>query len=105
MVFLLCKSLEVTYGFVKNLRNLNIYYFAFNEPKNDTKNHHFVCKTAENEQQLLRQNYFRSRHPQLLSFPGTSEDRFEPHFAYLRALLNIFEQNEWQIRFSQPILL
>ena len=39
MVFLLRKSPEVTYGLLK----------TFNEPKNDTKNHHFVCKTVENE--------------------------------------------------------
>ena len=25
----------------------------------------------------------------------------KPHFAYFRPFLNIFEQNEWQIRFSQ----
>ena len=110
--FLPCKSLEVTYGSVKIIFETKINCFAFSEPKK----HHFVCKTTKNEQQLLRQNYFRPRHHQLLSWQVPKSERFpsgfralpkthlKPHFAHFRAFLNIFEQNEWQIRFPQPIL-
>ena len=78
--------------------------------------HNFVCKTTKNERQLLRQNYFRSRHHQLLSWQEPKSERFpsgfrvlpkthlKPHFAHFRVFRNIFEQNERQIRFSQPIL-
>ena len=70
----------------------------------------------KNEQQLLRQNYFRSRHRQLLSWQEPKSERFpsgfrallktclKPHFAHFCTFLNIFEQHEWQICFSQPIL-
>ena len=58
--------------------------FAFSEPKK----HHFVCKTTKNKQQLLRQNYFRPCHHQLLSwqvpkserFPSASKDSFKTTF-------------------------
>ena len=104
--------LEVTYGSVKIIFEAKINCFALSEPKK----HHFVCKTTKNEQQLVRQNYFRPRHYQLLSWQVQKSERFpsgfralpkihsEPHFAHFRAFLNIFEQNEWQIRFPQPIL-
>ena len=110
--FLPCKSPEVTYGSVKIILETKINCFAFSEPKK----HHFVCKTTKNEQQLLRQNYFRPRHHQLLSWQVPKTERFpsgfrglpkphlKPHFAHFRVFLNIFEQNEWQIRFPQPIL-
>ena len=70
------------------------------------KKHHFVCKTTKNEQQLIRQNYFRPRHYQLLSWQVPKSERFtscfralpkthlKPHFDHFRAFLNIFEQNE-----------
>ena len=110
--FLPCKSLEVTYGSVKIIFETKTNCFAFSEPKK----HLFVCKTTKNEQQLLRQNYFRPRHHQLLSWQVPKSERFpsgfralpkthlKPHFAHFRAFLNIFEQNEWQIRFPQPVL-
>ena len=109
--FLPCKSLEVTYGSVKIIFETKINCFAFSEPKK----HHFVCKTTKNEQQLVRQNYFRPRHHQLLSWQEPKSERFpsgfrvlpkthlKQHFTHFRAFLNIFEQNEWQIRFPQPI--
>ena len=82
--FLTCKSLEVTYGSVKIIFEAKLNCFAFSEPKK----HHFVCKTTKNEQQLLRQNYFRPRHHQMLSwqvpkserFPSASEDSFKTTF-------------------------
>ena len=96
--FLQCKSLEATYGSVKIIFETKINCFAFSEPQK----HHFVCKTTKNEQQLLRQNYFRPRRLQLFSwqvpkskrFLSASEDSFKSHFAHFRAFLNIFEQNE-----------
>ena len=86
--FLPCKSLEVTYGSVKIIFETEINCFAFSEPKK----HHFVCKTTKNEQQLLRQNYFRPRHHQAVvmastkiqtiseRFPSASEDSFKTTF-------------------------
>ena len=71
-----------------------------------TQKHHFVCKTTKNEQQLLRQNYFRPRHHQLLSWQVPKSEQFpsgfralpkthlKPHFAHFCAFLNIFKQNE-----------
>ena len=59
---------------------------------------------------MIRQNYFRWRHLQLLPWQVPKSERFpsgfralrktrlKPHFAHFRAFLNIFEQNEWQIR-------
>ena len=70
--FLPCKSLEVTYGSVKIIFESRINCFSFSEPKK----HHFVCKTTKNEQQLLRQNYFRPRHHQLLSWQVPKSERF-----------------------------
>ena len=87
--FLPCKSLEVTYRSVKIIFETKINCFAFSEPPK----HHFVCKTTRNEQQLVRQNYFRPRHHQLLSwqvpkserFPSASEDSFKTTFcSFLR---------------------
>ena len=110
--FLPYKSLEVTYGFIKIIFETKNNCFAFSEPPK----YHFVCKTTKNEQQLVRQNYFRPRHHQLLSWQVPKSERFPSdfralpkthlklHFAHFRAFLNIFEQNEWQIRFPQPIL-
>ena len=93
MVILLCKSPKVTYGNVKNPSKLKIIALFFNEPKNDTNNHHFVCKITEHEQHLLGQNYIRSRHHQLLflwqvsifqtiseRFLNASEDSFKTTF-------------------------
>ena len=108
MVFYPCKSLEVTYGSVKINLETKINCFAFSEPQK----RHFVCKIMKNEQQLVRQNYFRPRHHQLLSwqvpkserFPSASEDSFKTTFCSFSRVSNIFEQNEWQICLSQPIL-
>ena len=73
-------------------------------------------KQRKNDQQLLKQNYFCPRHHQLLSwqvpksewfpsgFRAPPKTHLKPHFAYFRTFLNIFEQNEWQIHFPQPIL-
>ena len=100
---------------MKIIFETKINCFAFSEPKK----HHFVCKTTKNEQQLLRQNYFRPRHHQLLSWQVPKSERFlsgfrallkthlKPHFAHFRAFLNIFEQNESlsdKFVFPQPIL-
>ena len=37
-------------------------------------------------------------------FRALPKTHLKPHFAHFRAFLNIFEQNEWQIRFPQLIL-
>ena len=112
MVFCRASLREVTYGSVKIIFETKVNCFAFREPQK----HHFVCKTTKNEQQLVRQNYFRPRHHQLLSwqvpksewfpsgFRALPKTHLKPHFAHFCAFLNIFEQNEWQIRFPQPIL-
>ena len=101
--FLPCRSLEVTYGSVKIIFETKINCFAFSEPQK----HHFVCKTTKNEEQFLRQNYFRTRPHQLLSWQVPKSQRFpsrfralpkhrlKSRFAHFRAFLNIFEQNEW----------
>ena len=80
------------YGSVKIIFETKITCFAFSEPKK----HHFVCKTTKNEQQLVKYNYFRPCHHQLLSwqvpkserfewFPSTSEDSFKTTFySFLR---------------------
>ena len=108
--FLPYKSLEVTYGSVKIIFETKINCFAFRElPK-----HHFVCKTTKNEQQLLRQNYPRPRHHQLLpwqvpksewfpsGFRALPKTHLKPHFAHFRAFSYKFIF--LQIRFRQPIL-
>ena len=112
MVFCCASLWKLHMDLSKIIFETKINCFAFSE----SKKHHFFCKTTKNEQQLLRKNYFRPRHHQLLSWQVPKSERFpsgfralpkthlKPHFAHFRTFLNIFEQNEWQIRFPQPIL-
>ena len=86
--FLPCKSLEVMYGSLKVIFETKNNCFTFSDPEK----HHFVCKTTKNEQQLLRQNYFRplpssavvmaSTKIRTISerFPSASEDSFKTMF-------------------------
>ena len=101
-----------TYGSVKIIFETKINCFAFSKPKStilfvkQRKTNSKFWDKITSARVIISCCHGKNQNPERFpsGFRARLKTHLKPHFAHFRTFLNIFEQNEWQIRFSQPIL-